>query len=341
MSQKNKLRVLVSTTFNPFFNLATEDWIFKELDPSTKVLFLWRNEPTVVIGRFQNPWVECQTKKMAQDGVHLARRQSGGGTVFQDLGNTNFTFLSSKESFSKKANNEIVTKAIAKFGIHCYPSGRNDIVVECEKGVRKISGSAFKEKIDRSFHHGTLLIDANLKRLGNYLSPNEKKLTAKGVTSVRSRVANLTEYNPEINHDLLSSEIIKQFFNYYQSECLIEQLDHNYLKSIPSLRTYYEFLEDEKWRYGETPDFSHHLYERFDWASVDIHFEVQKGLIKDCVIFTDSLHPEMIEELTKLFIGSNYSQVGVKSVMSKALEEFSFLKEELQELSNWLQDQVS
>ncbi len=116
-----KLRILKSAVTNPWFNLATEDWIFQALGteqeaPDTHTLFLWRNSETVVIGRSQNPWVECKTDKMAADDVFLARRQSGGGAVFHDLGNTNFTFLSPKHAYDQTANFTIIINALKKTG---------------------------------------------------------------------------------------------------------------------------------------------------------------------------------------------------------------------------------
>lgn len=335
-SKNSKIRVLLSDSHNPWFNLATEDWIFRELSPEQRVLFLWRNTETVVIGRFQNPWVECNTKKMEEDGVYLARRQSGGGTVFQDLGNTNFTFMSSRENFSKEANNKIITNAINSFGLNSYASGRNDIVVEDSEGAKKISGSAFKEKKDRSFHHGTLLINANLQKLTDYLNPTPKKLEAKGITSVRSRVTNLSLLNSAITHDSLTRKIIELFFETYEEECPIETLRQEDLKEIPSLKKYFDFLSDKTWRYGETPHFSHHLQERFEWGGLDVHLNVKKGVVEKATIFSDSLHPELIEELMNLCQGMEYSEKGASHLREKALESFSFLDREVNEFCSWL-----
>jgi len=169
------LRILKSSVTNPWFNLATEDWIFQALDANSHTLFLWRNSETVVIGRSQNPWVECKIDKMEADDIFLARRQSGGGAVFHDLGNTNFTFLSPKDSYDQDANFTIIINALKKLGIEADLSGRNDMQV----GDKKISGSAFKHAADRSFHHGTLLVNANMQKLGDYLNPHPLKLKAK------------------------------------------------------------------------------------------------------------------------------------------------------------------
>ena len=268
-----KVRVLLSDITNPWFNLATEDWILRELDPSTRTLFLWRNDNTVVIGRHQNPWVECKVQKMEDDGIFLARRQSGGGAVFHDLGNTNFSFLSARDGYDQEANFRIIIDALAAFGIEVERSGRNDILT----GGRKISGSAFRHTKERSFHHGTLLIDTDLGRLSDYLNPYAKKLVSKGTKSVRSQVANLNEFDASLNHDAVCSAVAESFFSYYGTRIEPELLDEATLRSIPSLDACYRQMADWDWRFGRAPDFSHHLETRFDWGGIDIHLDVHRG----------------------------------------------------------------
>ena len=158
--------------------------------------------------------------------MKLARRQSGGGAVFHDLGNTNFTFLSSRADYSKENNNKILCNALRAFGIEAGPSGRNDIIAD----GKKVSGAAFKEKSDRCFHHGTMLIDVDMNRLGDYLSPSKLKLRAKGVSSVRSRVANLRELSCEISHDSFCDSVIREFYSHYEKEGNPEILDDNSIK---------------------------------------------------------------------------------------------------------------
>lgn len=309
-----KLRILTSAITNPWFNLATEDWIFNTLgatdkDPNTHTLFLWRNSETVVIGRSQNPWVECKLDNMAADSVFLARRQSGGGAVFHDLGNTNFTFLSPKTGYNQDANFAIIINALKSFGIEATLSGRNDMQV----GTRKISGSAFKHTSDRSFHHGTLLVDANMQKLGDYLNPHPLKLKAKGIKSVRARVANLTEFNSTINHDKLSSAIIKAFCDYHGQTVTPEALDEASLLQEPMLNAYYEQMADWNWRFGKTPNFSHHIETRFDWGIIDLHLDVNQATITEVVIFSDALNVGLIDALKDALTGIKYSKDAIRS----------------------------
>ena len=345
MTTKTKLKVYISDTFDPWFNIATEDWIFRDMDPVelayTKILFLWRNDNAVIIGRFQNPWTECNTEKMEVDGIKLARRQSGGGAVFHDLGNTNFTFLSSRESFDKSVNNKIITSAINSFGLHSYPSGRNDLLVETSEGEKKISGSAFKETKDRSFHHGTLLINADMTKLGQYLNPNQKKLESKGITSVRARVANLQDLNAAITHDLLSMRVIEEFFKHYETECEIEVLDHQYLKSLPKLNEHYLRLSDWNWRFGEAPQFNHQASERFTWGSVDVHLDVHKAIVTNAQIFSDSLHPEMIELLMASLKNISYTKESFRMAIDHVVSELPMISDYLREFEEWIVKEIS
>lgn len=341
-----KLKVLISDTFDPWFNMATEDFIFRDMLDSTdllntKILYLWRNDKTVVIGRFQNPWKECNTQKMEEDGIKLARRQSGGGAVYHDLGNTNFTFLSGLKFYDKNANNQIITKAVNSYGLGSYTSGRNDLVIRTSDGEKKFSGSAFKETKDRSFHHGTLLINSNLSQLSTYLNPSKKKLETKGITSVKSRVVNLHDLNSLINHADLQSEIIKQFCDYYQSDCEILQLDHKELNLRPRLKDYFNKMSDWNWRFGESPEFNHYVSEKFSWGEIDVHFEVLKAFIVKTKIFSDSLHPEMIEALENSLNNIPYTRDGISLTIDCLKKELPMIDDYLDEFKNWILCQIS
>lgn len=326
------LRILKSAVTNPWFNLATEDWIFQALDANSHTLFLWRNSETVVIGRSQNPWVECKIDKMEADDVFLARRQSGGGAVFHDLGNTNFTFLSPKDSYDQEANFTIIINALKKLGIDAELSGRNDMQV----GDKKISGNAFKHAADRSFHHGTLLVNANMQKLGDYLNPHPLKLKAKGIKSVRARVANLVEFNKDINHENLSDAIIEAFCEYYGETAPVEELDEASLAKQPTLNKYYEQMADWNWRFGKTPEFSHHIETRFDWGIIDMHLDVKQAIITDVVIFSDALNVELIDLLQQTLAGVKYNKDDIKARFNELIQGNPELTAQIDDVSKWL-----
>jgi len=327
-----KLRILKSAVTNPWFNLATEDWIFNTLNPDSHTLFLWRNSETVVIGRSQNPWVECKTDKMAADDVFLARRQSGGGAVFHDLGNTNFTFLSPKHAYDQTTNFTIIINALKKLGIDATLSGRNDMQVD----DRKISGSAFKHAADRSFHHGTLLVNANMQKLSDYLNPHPLKLKAKGIKSVRARVANLVEFNDAINHETLSDTIIEAFFDYYGETAPVEQLDEASLAKQPTLNTYYQQMADWDWRFGKTPEFSHHIETRFEWGMMDVHMDVKQAVIAEVVIFSDALNVELIDLLKEILTGVKYNKREIQDKLDELANAQPELAVQVSDFGEWL-----
>ncbi len=325
------IRILRSTDTNPWFNLATEDHIFGDMDPAVDVLFLWRNQPNIVIGRHQNPWAECDLEAMEREGVLLTRRQSGGGAVYQDLGNSCFTFLSGKASYSVDRNFQLIVDALARLGITAERTGRNDVVVE----GRKVSGSAFRLAADRAFHHGTMLLHTDLDRLGALLRPDPRKLAAKGVKSVRSRVANLSEWAPGLDHDGFCEAMVAAFCEHHGETAPVELLDRSVLEAIPSLAAYYAHQSDWTWRFGETPDFAVTLKTRFDWGLVDVHLNSARGVITDARVFSDSLRPDMIERVGEVLVGAPYRGEEIAARLRKmaAGQEYAG---EVDELAGWL-----
>ncbi|OOE94666.1 lipoate--protein ligase [Salinivibrio sp. IB643] len=330
------LRVFVSTSTHPWFNLAVEDTIFRTMSSAQNVLFLWRNDNTVVIGRGQNAWRECNTRKMEQDGVVLARRQSGGGAVFHDLGNTNFTFMAGKPGYDKSVSTQIVLNALKTLGIEATASGRNDLTMDTPEGARKISGSAYKETKDRGFHHGTLLINANLSRLGDYLKPDPKKLQAKGITSVRARVANISDYVPEITHQALSDAIKSAFFNHYGNTAEIEYIAPEAKPDVEGFNAIYEKQCSWEWNFGKSPQFMHTFDERFEWGGIELHLDVKNGEIADCQLFTDSLTPGPLEILASQLIGQTYHSETLYQFVTNQAEVDPSHQAMYQDIALWL-----
>ena len=158
------LRLLISDSYDPWFNLAVEECIFRQMPATQRVLFLWRNADTVVIGRAQNPWKECNTRRMEEDNVRLARRSSGGGAVFHDLGNLNFTFSVTEENYDLHRQQQVILAACRLLGLRAELSGRNDLLAE----GRKFSGNSFYAHNGRAFHNGTLLVDADMQISGTF-----------------------------------------------------------------------------------------------------------------------------------------------------------------------------
>ena len=322
-----KTKIFHSGTLDPWFNLAVEDWIFNDINPENQLLYLWRNSDTVVIGRYQNPWNECRLDVMEKEGVKLARRQSGGGAVYHDSKNLNFTFMSGLDDYSKERNFEIILESLLKLGIKAEVSGRNDILVD----GRKVSGSAFKLTKDRAFHHGTLLVDVDLNRLSRYLNPDTEKLRSKGIKSVKSRVTNLKAYNKGINTGVLG-DAVEETFKEYFGPCDREIPDFREIKNIPEIVRYYELMKSWEWLYQRSPDFNYKLKKRFDWGSIDINLDIKNAEIIDVVIFTDSLFPEMINMYIENLKGKPFTKktfIGISELLTDYNSEWSICLDDI------------
>ncbi len=335
------LRLLISDSHDPWFNLAVEECIFRQMPATQRVLFLWRNADTVVIGRAQNPWKECNTRRMEEDHVRLARRSSGGGAVFHDLGNTCFTFMAGKPEYDKSVSTAIVIDALRRLGISASASGRNDLLVETPEGPRKISGSAYRETKDRGFHHGTLLLDADLSRLANYLNPDKKKLQAKGITSVRGRVTNLSELLPGVTHAQICEAVENAFFDHFGERVAPEVISPDAVPDLPGFAETFARQCSWEWNFGQAPAFSHLLDERFTWGGVEIHFDVERGVIVRAQVFTDSLNPAPLEALAVDLHGCPYRSEDLAQRCETLVEAFPEQTAELRELGEWMARAVS
>lgn len=279
-----------STCTDPHYNLALEETLLLHAEDAV-ILYLWQNQNTVVIGRNQNPWKECRTALLQQEGGHLARRLSGGGAVFHDLGNLNFTFLMPQAMYDLDRQLDTICAAVRSFGIEAERSGRNDILAN----GRKFSGNAFYKNGRQAYHHGTLLIDADMEKLGRYLNPFKAKLAAKGVDSVRSRVGNLRELNPDITVDAMKAALIDAFSAGYGSAERIE------LRPDPALRERYRSWE---WNYGQKLPFTFEWEDRLDFGCIRIEAAVEHGVIRQAKVWTDAMDWQLPERLEGALTGS-------------------------------------
>ncbi|WP_116963031.1 lipoate--protein ligase [Fastidiosibacter lacustris] len=246
------MNVYVATSYDPFYNLAVENWLFREMLTDSAILYLWQNKPCVVIGRAQNPWRECNIDALNEDHIPIIRRQSGGGTVYHDLGNLNYTIMAPANHYDKHANLQLIVSILAAFNVKAYISPRNDIFVHHHNHDYKISGSAFRETKDRSFHHGTLLINTDTSKLYQYLHHKiDDALITKGVYSKRSMVINLKE----IDNNICPKRICEAFLTRFNTH--ITYLPNNLNQML--IAEEMEKLHTWEWRFGKTLPFNHSM----------------------------------------------------------------------------------
>ncbi|MFU1796094.1 lipoate--protein ligase [Paenibacillus azoreducens] len=292
-------RIVVSEERDPYYNLALEEDLLRGVRPDEVILYLWQNEKTVVIGRNQNPYLECDVSQLTASGVRLARRISGGGAVYHDLGNLNFTFIyhESRKNLDKQLN--VIKKAVeALGGVTVELSGRNDLTIQGQK----FSGHAFYAEDGHEFHHGTLMVDVDLGQLENVLKPSKLKMQAKGITSVKSRVVNLKKLNPSFSVDKLSY-LLKVYFEeaYGVTSEPLKYHGKNYTPT--NLHKY----KDPKWVYGESPKYDVILEKRTSFGIIQALLNVENGIIKNIKIHSDSLSILDYEPLEQQLTGMEFN----------------------------------
>ena len=288
--------LILSSSFNPWYNLALEDLLFDTWHRGC-CLYLWQNQNAVVIGRSQNAWRECRIDALERDGGRLARRTSGGGAVFHDLGNLNFTFIAPEETYDLRRQLQVIISAVSLLGIKAAFTGRNDIMTE---NGAKFSGNAFRKARGMCLHHGTILINTDMGKLSRYLMPSKAKLMAKGVESVRARVVNLQEYAPGLSVERVQQAIIGGFRDMYGSYTVIEDslLDRSLLAKKEALFSSWE------WNKGASPKFDLALESRFPWGEVQLLLTAHSGYIVGAELYTDAMEEDSLPAIPASLRGS-------------------------------------
>ncbi len=299
---------------DPQINLAIEEYALKNLDINETYLLFYINAPSIIIGKNQNTIEEINTQYVEDNGIKVVRRLSGGGAVYHDLGNLNFSFITKDdgESFHNyKKFTEPVIEALHKLGVNAQLSGRNDIEVE----GRKISGNAQFSTRGRMFSHGTLMFDSEINHVVSALKVKKDKIESKGIKSVRSRVANISEFLSEkITIEEFREMLLRYIFNTDGDipEYKLTEKDWEKIKEISKER-----YKNWDWNYGKSPKFNYQHTHRFPVGSIDVRIESQKGMIENCKIYGDFFGVGDVEEIENRLIGTKYE----KAELEKALED--------------------
>lgn len=260
-------------------------------------LYLWQNANTVVIGRNQNAWRECRAALLGEEGGKLARRTTGGGAVYHDLGNLNFTFVCEKDAYDLARQTSVILEAARALGVPARFTGRNDIVTE---DGAKFSGNAFRFTKASAMQHGTLLINVEMDKLARYLAPSPEKLRAKGVESVRARVKNLSEYGAHITVDSMREAVSAAFLREYgpYETLAVKDLDEAKIQRLSERNASWE------WRLGATPQFDISLETRFPWGSLELFFDVEAGRIRRSAVYSDAMDEAFIALIAPVLTGA-------------------------------------
>lgn len=324
-----QITYIESTQYDPYWNLALEEYLLMHCKKQEHILYLWQNARTIVAGRNQNVWKECKAAELKRDGGHVARRLSGGGAVYHDLGNLNFTFVAQKGGYDLDKQMEVILRAVRKLGVPAERSGRNDILAD----GGKISGNAYYETDGRCYHHGTLMVDVNLEELTKYLTVSKEKLKSKGIDSVRSRVKNLSDYEPDLTVESLKNALKESFedvYGYTVKEKKEKDLDQKELEAL------HEKFRSWEWIYGRKIDFQYEMEKRFPWGQVELRLRVEGGRIEEAQAYSDALRPEIIQEISRRLKNVRYNNCDIRAGLDLYRPSDQEGKAMMEDVRGWL-----
>ena len=315
------MKFVTNLSNDPRYNLAFEEYCFRNLPREEDYVFLWINGPAIIVGKNQNTLEEINSEYVDEHGIKVVRRVTGGGAVYHDLGNLNFSIVTEVKGAEKidfgKINIPIV-KSLEKFGIRAQLSGRNDLTLD-EKKFSGIAQSVWKKRV---LNHGTILYDTDLSVLSNALNVKRDKIESKGVKSVRSRVTNIKPYLKDDIDIMAFKEILLK--NIFEHENLIPEeyiLSENQREEINEL--FKEKYSTWEWNYGESPDFTYKNYKRFSFGGIDIRLNIKNGLIENCKIFGDFFGTEDVNILEGNLKGVKYIEEEVEKIIEdEPLEKY-------------------
>ena len=310
----DRISVITGTRTDPYANLALELYLTETVPEGTCRLYLWQNRQTVVIGRNQNAVKECRSALLEEDGGYLARRLSGGGAVYHDSGNLNFTFCVNKEDYDLGRQQSVLLTACRLLGIDAEISGRNDLTVQ----GRKFSGNSFYSHKGKSFHNGTILIDVDQNALGKYLNPSKAKLVSKSVDSVRSRVINLKELVPDLTVEQTVEAMTEAFGQVYG---LKPEVTHDTDFTGERLDELTSFFGGREWNYGASAPADFSCTERFGWGELTLELIVRGETVSGVRVYTDSMDYSLSESIENCLSGVPFGATAMKQRIHSAVRD--------------------
>lgn len=304
--------ILQSISNDVYQNLAVEDWIHDHMNlEGRSVLFFWRNSPSVVIGRHQNPWQECNLNLLREEGIKLARRRSGGGTVYHDMGNINLTFFTTKKKYDRMKNLTLIVRGLntVQPQLDVQATRRFDLLLD---GQFKISGTASKIGRTAAYHHCTLLCSTNRTFLSSLLKSPYRGIRSTATASIPSSVKNLVEKDPTLTCEVVIDAIAAEYAAFHHIENHIHLINPTDETLFPGINSKAKELQTWEWIYGKTPKFSINtslnvLHEQSP-LEIKVFIDIKNGRIEVCNIKAPDhwLPLEICDRLNSGFIGSKF-----------------------------------
>lgn len=296
---------------DPQINLAFEEYVFNQMDQDQSYFLLWQNDNAVIVGKHQNTIEEINQEYIRENDIKVVRRLSGGGAVYHDLGNLNFTFIVNdrgREQFDFQTFTRPLVEALKTLGVNAEFNSRNDIAID----GKKFSGNSQYAKRGRILHHGTILFNSNLATIQSALKVKKDKIESKGIKSVKSRVTNITDYLDETyTMEDFKAALLKAMFANDNLEKIT--LSNEEIQAIERLKT--EKYATWDWNYGKSPQYNLRKERKCDFGLITVLLQVEKGEIKDLHFYGDYFGNGDIQELEALFIGVKPSEAALSEIL--------------------------
>jgi lipoate-protein ligase A len=312
-----KISIFKSVSTDPYVNLELEELLLEKVRPNEYFLFFYVNRPSIVMGRFQVPWREINLTKAWENQVSIVRRKSGGGCVYHDLGNLNFCFLATKETYNKKCHFPLLLSPFKNGDVSIEVGDKDDLKYQ----DFKITGSAFRHARKASYHHGTLLFNTDLSALRSVLRDEQAGWESRGIQSRRARVQNLSQVNPLFSIDWFLSQIEKDLghsFDKVTVESLSEQ----------SFNLKIDHWKDAKWVYGDSPAFVRTM----KFSDGELIISIEKGKWKSLDFSSSEFHPGLVVEIFENLKGEYFELTLLESVLKQYTKDYPALSNQFDQL---------
>ncbi|MFC3418488.1 lipoate--protein ligase [Salinicoccus hispanicus] len=299
---------------DPMINLAMEEYVLREIPTDDSYFLFYVNQPSIIIGKNQNTIEEINESYIQENGIKVVRRVSGGGAVYHDEGNLNFSFITEDdgESFHNfRKFTQPIVDVLQDMGVDAELSGRNDLEID----GKKVSGNAMFSLKGRMFSHGTLMLDSDISEVQNALKVNPKKIESKGIKSVRSRVANINDYmEDKLDIEVFKEKILEYIFNGKDNieEYVLTEEDWEKIRKLAE-----EKYQTWDWNYGRNPKYNFNASHKFDAGLLDVRLDVRKGRIEQAKIFGDFFGVGEVDVIEEKLVGVEHN----KEAIDRALDD--------------------
>ncbi|MGF1860908.1 lipoate--protein ligase [Photobacterium profundum] len=325
-----ELKTYLSLSTNPWFNQAVEDVLFNSLKKNQAILLIWRNRPSINIGKDQNPWLVCNTQNVHKNNLSIVRRQTYGGAVYQDPGHSNFSIMGDQLAINSTTVNTILKLFLEQLNLIGRVNHNNEIIIS----EKKISNSVNTIVDSKFLQHCTIRVNTDISVVESFTN---RQYEESDPYRLLQKYGNLSNSKPFINHETIEQALMNACCKHLNVSTKGQRLNINPLPSFPGLGKKLHVISSWDWNYGQSPEFNRQLIGHFSWGKVELDITVIKGTIQYVSFKTPSLFEPILAHFTKVIIGYPYQTKSITSVMGTLMIHFSDSHKALLEFGNWLE----